>query len=221
MEVFFLAASVPLTKRYTQQANGSITADSYPHVVEFRSHQETIQSIEDLECAITKHAALGHCLLKGQLTKPLDFESRAGSTDPNTPTEFLVIDVDGLPNYTPEQVVEALDMKNVDYIVQYSSSQGVLPSKGLSCHIFVLLTHPIAPNQIKQWLIQKNLELFSQHITLTKSGVALHYPIDITACQNDKLIYIAPPICVPKTLDRFAKSRIITTLRENTQKKSA
>jgi hypothetical protein len=33
-------------------------------------------------------------------------------------------------------------------------------------------------------------------LTLTKTGNALRYGLDITTCQNDKLIYIAHPICV-------------------------
>lgn len=208
MKLYFLEARLPLTKRYVAKPDGTIDVDTYPHVLEFKSHEEVIDDIGDFLACLTKHANAGHCLLKGQLTKELNFESRAGSTDPNTPTEFIVIDVDGLPDHTPEQVLSKMGVSNVSYIVQYSSSQGVLPDKGLSCHIFVLLSKPTAPNQIKQWLIQQNLDHFEQYIRLTRSGVALHYPIDITACQNDKLIYIAPPICVPKTLDKFARARI-------------
>jgi hypothetical protein len=207
VEVYFLEAAVPLTKRYSL-VKGVIEAESYPHVVEFRSHKHTITTLAAFERELMHHASRGHCLLKGQLTKELNFESRAGSTDPNTPTEFLVIDVDGLPDHTPNDVMQKLGMSHVSYIVQYSSSQGVLPKKGLSCHIFVLLTKPASPSQIKQWLIQKNLEQFHPHIGLTRSGVALHYPVDITACQNDKLIYIAPPICTPPEVDQFNGSRI-------------
>lgn len=212
MEVYFLEATQPLTKRYTQTASG-ISVDSYPHVVEFKSHKHIVSRLVDFERELSAHAALGHCLLKGKLTKQLQFESRAGSTDPNAPTEFLVIDVDGLPDHHPDEVMVKMGMANLSYIVQYSSSQGVLPKKGLSCHIFVLLTKPTSPNQIKQWLIQKNLEQFSEYLSLTRSGVALHYPIDITACQNDKLIYIAPPICTPPNLDQFNAPRIQLVLK--------
>jgi Family of unknown function (DUF5906) len=208
MDVYFLEATVPLTKRYTQRQNGEVEAESYPHVADFKSHKHQISVIERFERELTAHAALGHCLLKGQLTKELNFESRAGSTNPNTPTEFLVIDVDGAGKTTPDVILSNLGIQDVSYVVQYSSSQGVIEKKGLSCHIFVLLDRPIVPSIIKQWLIKKNIESFRDLITLTRSGVALHYPIDITACQNDKLIYITPPICTPASLDKFNRPRI-------------
>jgi hypothetical protein len=208
VDIYFLEANQPLTKHYTRKQNGSIEAESYPHVLDFKSHKHSYSSLLRFETDLTAHAARGHCLLKGQLTKQLEFESRAGSTDPNTPTEFIVIDVDGLVSFNPAGVLQALGITNVSYVVQYSSSQGVIPNKGLSCHIFLFLDRPIAPSVIKQWLIQKNLESFNTHLTLTRSGSALHYPIDITACQNDKLIYIAPPICTPSNLDQFPGKRI-------------
>jgi hypothetical protein len=210
MDVYFLEATVPLTKRYTQRQNGEVEAESYPHVADFKSHKHQVSSIARFETDLSHHAALGHCLLKGQLTKELNFESRAGSTNPNTPTEFLVIDVDGAHSIDAEGVMQELGMRDVSYIVQYSSSQGVLPDKGLSCHIIVMLTRSVVPSVIKQWLIKKNLEsaYFKTGLSLTRSGVALHYTIDITACQNDKLIYITPPICTPVSLDKFNQPRI-------------
>jgi hypothetical protein len=36
----------------------------------------------------------------------------------------------------------------------------------------------------------------SSQIGLSASGGALIYPLDVTTCQNDKLIYIAPPRCI-------------------------
>ena len=203
MEVYFLEAKEPLTKRFALKPDGkTIAVESYPHVTNFRSHVHAVENIEQFHALLLQHASKGHCLLKGQLTKLLTFESRAGSTDPYTPTEFIVLDVDGLPDHTPEDVLNKLNIpRNCDYIIQYSASQGVMPKKGLSCHIYIMLEEPRSPPQIKQWLIQQNLEKFDQYITLTASGIALHYPIDITACQNDKLIYIAPPICTPPSLD--------------------
>lgn len=207
MKVFFLEAGEPLTKQY-RLVNNELQTKSYPHVSEFKSHETEVNSIQELYEAIKWHAACGHCLLKGYLSHPLAFESRAGSTNPDTPTEFIVLDVDGLPDHTPEQVMDKLNLGQIPHVLQYSSSQGISPKKGLSCHIFFLLTKPTPPSQIKQWLIQKNLEVFQDHLSLTASGVALHYPIDITACQNDKLIYIAPPICTPPSLDTFTQPRI-------------
>jgi len=45
---------------------------------------------------------------------------------------------------------------------------------------------------LKQWLKNLNLTLLKTQ-DLARSGNSLLWPIDITTCQNDKLIYIAPP----------------------------
>lgn len=208
MNLVFLQAHQALTKLFVRAADGQIAVTPYPHAAQFKSHNHEVRTLQTFVRELTHHASRGHCLLKGQLKTPLDFTSRAGSTDPNTPTEYIVIDVDGLHDHTPDQILDKLGIKDVSYIIQYSASQGVLPSKGLSCHIFVLLSTPVQPEIIKRWLILKNLEQFADYIRLTRSGVALHYPIDITACQNDKLIFIAPPNCTPKELDQLKEERI-------------
>lgn len=207
MRINFLEARQALTKSFTLK-DGVIEVASYPHASEFRSHHYEAASLQGFYTHLTAQAAQGRCLLKGTLTKELNFESRAGSTDPFAPTAFLVLDVDGLLDYTVEQVMAKLGMGDVSYIVQYSSSQGVLPKKGLSCHIFVMLQRPIVPQALKQWLVKQNLDFFSDQITLTRSGCALHFPLDITACQNDKLIYIASPHCTPPDIDKFQGERI-------------
>jgi hypothetical protein len=208
MEVFFLGAKVALTKTFTRRMNGAIDADSYPHVMDFTSKSHSVSNPLAFQNVLLLHARLGDCLLKGTLTKPLVNQSRAGSTDPFTPTEYLVLDVDGLLDHTVDQLLTKLGLQDHTYIIQYSSSQGVLPKKGLSCHIFILLDRPVIPLVIKPWLVKQNLEHFAAQLTLTRSGCALHYPLDITACQNDKLIYIAPPICIPPSLDQFDRPRI-------------
>jgi Family of unknown function (DUF5906) len=208
MQVFFLGAKVALTKTFTRRQDGSVEADSYPHVLDFKSAAHTVSTLSDFHNVLLRHARTGDCLLKGTLSKQLNFESRAGSTDPFTPTEFLVLDIDGLLDHTVDQFLKKLHLHDVSYIIQYSASSGVLPKKGLSCHIFILLDRPILPLVIKQWLVRQNLDHFAAQLTLTRSGCALHYPLDITACQNDKLIYIAPPICIPPALDQFKGARI-------------
>lgn len=207
MRINFLEARQALTKSFTQK-DGVIEVSSYPHASEFKSHHYAVTTLEGFYAHLVARAATGHCLLKGELSKELNFESRAGSTDPFTPTQYLVIDVDGLVDFTPDLLMEKLGMADVSYIIQYSSSQGVLPKKGLSCHIFVMLQRPAVPQALKQWLIKCNLDICANQLTLTRSGCALHYPLDITACQNDKLIYIAPPKCEPPDIDRFEGARI-------------
>lgn len=217
MQVNFLQARQALTKEFVRLPDGTIDVEPYPHVNEFKSHTHEVVDLPAFYNLLIDHASKGHCLLKGTLIKPLNWESRAGSTDPNVPTEYMVLDVDGLPDHTVEKVMAKMNMHQIDYIVQYSSSQGVLPNKGLSCHIFVQLDRLVTPYNIKQWLIERNLKDFNEYLRLTASGVALHYPIDVTACQNDKLIYIAPPKCTPPELDQFKAPRIQLVMKGTPQ----
>ncbi len=123
----FIEASrgTPLTKTFNLDQGGNIVKDSYPMVKNVTTHAEVIETIEDLFEAITNHSALGHCLLKGQLDQPLINESRAGHTDPEIPTEWMVLDNDYLPDLKPHELMELLGFGDVDYILQYSSSAGI------------------------------------------------------------------------------------------------
>jgi hypothetical protein len=206
MKITFLSASVPLTKSYTKHADGTIEKTSYPNVWEVTSHEALINDLSSFKDAIEKHAVLGNCLLKGNVLRPLTKESRKDSTDRNATTDWLCLDIDGIsPTYTVDPayppmavtvdvVMEALGLKDVSYIVQWSGSMGI-GGNTLRCHIFIMLTKPISAPLVKQWLIQKNHEvsLLRDHQALTKTSNSLTWGLDITACQADKLIYIAPP----------------------------
>lgn len=205
MNIVFLEASVPLTKSYTKAAGGGITKTPYPFVWEFTSHTEPCSNLQQLEALLKKHAALGHCALKGSIARDLVKESRAGSTDTNSTTEWIVLDLDGLPEtvdvatkstpLTIDLFLEEMGLKDYSYIVQYSASHGIADKK-MRAHIFLMLDKPYAAPLIKQWLIQKNHEvpLLNGSMELTKTGNSISWPLDVSACQNDKLIYIAPPV---------------------------
>ncbi len=186
---------MPLTKTYTQRPGGLIK-EPYPFVWEFTSHEEKVTNLHQFEAALKKHAALGHCLLKGSLARPLVRESRAGSTSTNDVTDFVVLDLDGLDMPTIEDVMTVMGLDNVSYISQWSASYGVGGSKLLKAHIFMLLDRGHPAPLLKQWLIQKNHQVpeLEKCMGLTKTGNSISWPLDISACQNDKLIYIAPPI---------------------------
>lgn len=218
MKLTFLGASVPLTKTYTKLPDGGIEKSSYPNVWEVTSHIEDCKDLPSFEQLLNKHAALGHCLLKGMITRPLVNESRKDSTDRNATTEFLCLDIDGIERLytyavtkydgvtgdpyeaqqtdivTPDTILQAMGLGDVSYILQWSGSQNIT-NNDLRCHIFVMLSKPVSAPLIKQWLIQKNHEVGILHAShkLTKTGNALSWGLDITACQADKLIYIAPP----------------------------
>ena len=214
----FLNADVPLTKTYEQLPDGTVKKSSYPNVWEVTSINEDAPDLAAMEKLIIKHALLGNCLLKGMVARPLIRESRKGSTDRNATTDWLCLDIDGIePTYshttaqvnamtgateeivhtqdvTIDAIMSALGLGDVSYIVQWSGSMNI-SGPTLRCHIFIMLTKAVSAPLIKQWLIQKNHEvpLLSHHLSLTKTGNALSWGLDITACQADKLIYIAPP----------------------------
>lgn len=218
MKLTFLSSNVPLTKSYTKLPDGTIEKSSYPNVWEVSSHEENVIDLSGFEKALNKHAALGNCLLKGNVMRPLVKESRKDSTDRNATTEFLCLDIDGIEptftttisrphpvtgqmeevsstiNVTVDIILEALGLKDISYIVQWSGSMGI-GGNTLRCHIFIMLTKAVSAPLIKQWLIQKNHEvaILREHHALTKTGNSLTWGLDITACQSDKLIYITPP----------------------------
>ena len=196
MQLHFLSSNKPLTKGFTKQKNGSFSKQSFLHAYHVTSHEAEVGNLIEFADALRVHARKGHCLVKGHLNRALINESRAGSTDAFAPTRWLCLDVDGLEDTTPDELMLALGMGNISYIVQWSSSHQIT-STDLRCHLFVALDRPIAAPIIKQWLIQQNLsvELLNKNIKLSPSGMHLSWPLDVTACQNDKLIYIAPPEC--------------------------
>lgn len=210
MNIIFLEASVPLTKTYTKATHGGVTKTPYPFVWEFTSHDEQCKSLSELEHLLKKHSALGHCALKGMTSRPLVKESRAGSTDTNSTTEWIVLDLDGLPEtidlttpsgnsqstpLTIDLFLREMGLEDVSYIVQWSASYGI-ENQRLRAHVFMLLDKAYSAPLLKQWLIQKNHEVPLLHgsMGLTKTGNSISWPLDISACQNDKLIYIAPPM---------------------------
>lgn len=220
MKIVFLEAAIPLTKTYSKAADGSIEKTSYPNVLNFTSHVEDCTTLQHMETLMRKHAALGHTMLKGQLAKPLKNESRKGSTDSSGQTEYIVLDIDGLPGVTSvDAVLKDLGLDNVSYILQYSASYHI-ENKNLRAHIFMQLTKPMSAPLVKQWLMDLNhrVPLLSNAMQLTKTGNSITWPLDVTACQNDKLIYIAPPLLKGGIKDPMGKKpRIVFVQKAKTK----
>ncbi len=219
MKITFLEASQPLTKKFEKRPDGSYIKDSYPFARLFTSHEENPKNLSAFAECLKQHAIDKHCLLKGNVSKPLVNESRSGSTDPLVDTEWVIFDVDGMANITSakEFIIKVLpeEFQDVSYIIQRSASAGI-SSDGFRAHIFFLLSRPYSVAQIKIWLQYRNLteaDLATQ-LSLSKNAITLRYPLDITVNQNDKLIYIAPPTCVGFT-DPFDDERIELVSREN------
>ena len=203
--LYSLAAQEALTKSLTLDTSGNVVKGNYPAVKNFTSHTRTIDSLTDFYNAIVETARQGHCLIKGTLHRDLDNESRAGATETDDTTHWLCLDLDGLTGFT--SVADFMDshpeLHDISYIVQYSASSGLPNAKGLRAHIFVMLSHEYHASYLKGWLIRMNVfgDLFGgkimQQLSLNRTQSVMRYPIDITVCQNDKLIYVAPPIISP------------------------
>ncbi len=210
MKITFLAAEVPLTKTFNLE-NGEIVKVGHPKIVDYTSYQHDVKSLAQFLAHLTDHSSKGHCLLKGNVTRALTNESRAGTTNPNEPTSWMCLDLDGLVHInTVEQFMASVGLGDVSYIVQYSASMGVLPGKGLSAHVFVQLDREYLPDILKLWLKGKNFNVpgLESNLSLTRTGNALRWALDVTTCQADKLIYIAPPLLGAGVEDKFEGARI-------------
>lgn len=206
--LYFLSSYVNMTKSYTLSAQGEIQKTPYPMTSAFTSHSVQCSTIKEFHATLVEHSTKGHCLIKGALNKALVKESRAGSTTTNAPTWWVCLDLDGAPHKTPTEFMASIPaFKDVSYIVQYSASYGLQGNTKLSCHIFMLLSSPVTATSLKTWLMGLNLQNSEVRtaITLTRTAAALHWPIDITVCQNDKLIYIAPPNIIDKNITSILK----------------
>ncbi len=190
----FLTAGRQLTKTY--YADGKV--EPYPLVRDFSSFVVSYNTIEELKEALELTASSGACMLKGSLAKEIDNEPRVGLTDPNENTELLILDYDSDGGFAsiPELLSEVDPiLVDTDYIFQHSASSGITGKSGIRGHVFILLSAPVSPNVLKQWLKKINLTSakFKNRIKLSRNAVALCYGLDITINQNDKLVYIAPP----------------------------
>lgn len=223
----FLESDRPLTKKYTKHPDGSITKESFLNAYEVTTHQAQCSSLKDFYVELRTQANKGRCLLKGNTSRPLVKESRAGSTDADAPTDWVCLDFDGLDTeLSVDKLLEEIGLGGVSYVLQWSSSQSII-DKTLRCHVFFFLDRPYPAPVLKQWLVQLNHrnEVLRRNQKLTKTNLAISWPLDITACQNDKLIYITPPQLVgvmnplgrrpryeliPHTLERLSLGTINT-----------
>jgi len=216
MKATFLSANAPLTKTFTLE-DGELKKIGHPSIIEVTSWQHDFETLQDLHDMLVAHAELGHCFLKGNVTRRLIEETRAGSTDPNEVTRVLLLDLDGLKTVpSVDALLAQLGLHDVDHIVQYSSSMGIVPDKGLSAHVFMLLDKPWYPSMLKQWLIHVNLSNpnLRANISLSRTNNALRWALDVGTCQNDKLIYVAPPITGKGVVDTFEGPRIVLVERQ-------
>jgi hypothetical protein len=198
MNIYFLEAKVPLTKTFRPDG----TSDQYPLISKFTSTEVSVETIEQFYDALVEHSQKGHCLLKGALSRPLVNESRAGSTDPDAPTMWVCIDVDGLTAYKDlDTWIAATPLANVSHIVNWSASSGL--KTGVRAHVVALLSQFQSPQTLKAWLKSLNLNdaAISGQLGLTRAKATIKWIIDPTVAQSDKLIYTTAPTLVPPLAD--------------------
>jgi Family of unknown function (DUF5906) len=204
MQLTFLEARVPLTKKFTAS-----TKEPYPNAFEFKSHRYSVRNLAHFADLVEDHAKHGHCLLKGMVDRDLNWESRAHRTNPHALMLWACLDIDGIKSVPDiDTFMHRMGMSDVSYVLQWSASYGVYGSYDLRAHVFIQFLTPVAPTAAKMWLKQVNLQAFQSDLQLTKTQVSLRWGLDITTCQNDKLIFIAPPSCNPPSLDQFTGDRI-------------
>ena len=189
--ISFLSANQALTKTFFPDGSKS----SYPLVKCFTSYDEEINDIAEFYKAIKAHALKGNCLIKGRLARPLVNEERRGATRTDDLTEWVCLDFDRYECPDIDAALVAMGLGNTSYILQYSASHGTAGNEGTqSCHVFMLLDAPLPAPHLKAWLMALNLDYLRDDIRLSRSKTVLSWPLDITTCQNDKLLYISPPV---------------------------
>ena len=208
-KIFFLEAAVPLTKRFFVDASGKIDKDAYPLVGSFTSHEVTVSNIKELHSAIKSYASIGCCLVKGELSRPLNKESRRGTTNTDGKTKWICLDFDRHECADIDGELVRMGLADISYVIQYSASHGIAGTEGTqSAHVFMLLDHEMPAPDLKAWLMDLNFKFLRNNLELSRAKTVLRYPLDITTCQNDKLLYIAPPIFTKPLTDPLGRNRI-------------
>lgn len=197
IDTLYASDSTPLAKCFELSPTGSLNKDPYPHVRRFTSNRVNVPTMASLYTALKDTARIGGCVLKGLLEHPITNEPRAGLTSSTASTDWILLDLDKVQGFN--STTEFLDLifprQSFDHIVQQSASSFVTQSPNtLNCHIFIALKDPVTPQFLKDWLKHINLTRLNHLLSLSPTGLTMRWPLDITTCQNDKLIYVAPPI---------------------------
>jgi len=198
MQLTFLQAAVPLTKKYTKKPNGEVESGSYPGVTNFTSHVEDVTTCTEFAEKLIAHAAEGRCLLTNSLRRPIVDESRAKLSDKDEPRKWIMMDIDGFDVPDVETFVKTVlpsPFHSVSYVVQHSPSSGIKP--GVRVHIFFMLDTEVSTRMVSTWLKWQNLatQQLRDQITLSNSEYALSLKLDWVANNNGRIVYITAPEC--------------------------
>jgi hypothetical protein len=198
VQLTFLQAAVPLTKKYTKRTDGGYDKTSYPNISKVTSHVEEVTTPEMFAATLRKHGELGNCLHTGSVHTPLKDESRRGAHDKDEKRAWIVLDLDGIEYASVEEFILELPdaFHEVSYVAQHSPSSGLKP--GLNMHVFFMLDKAesaiVASDTLRHLnFVTKSLR---NKVTLTTSKKILSLPLDWIANKNGRVVYITSPECV-------------------------
>jgi hypothetical protein len=218
-KIVYLDAGQPLRK--TIRPNDVIP---YPTLKNKTSHEDMVFDLPQWLASLKTQAAAGMCLYKGLLDRPLVNESRAGHTA-HGPTRWVMIDIDGLPGPVNAAPLNAADLlaqaqhvlaampdvfRNTSCIAHASSKNGMRGDQ-IALHLFFVLDEAMPVTALKSYLTFLNFDMpvFKDALSLTTTGWALKYKLDICVADNAREIFIAPAAFVgvddpfPNPDDRF------------------
>ena len=197
MQLTFLQAAVPLTKKYTKRTDGGYDKTSYPNISRVTSHVEEITTVDDFAAALRTHGEKGHCLHTGSVRVPLVEESRKGAHDKDEKRSWIMLDLDGIDYASVEEFINELpdSFHDVSYVAQHSPSSGLKP--GLNMHLFFLLDREENMQVASDTLRHLNFVTASlrDKVTLSTSNKILSLPLDWIANKNGRVVYISAPEC--------------------------
>jgi hypothetical protein len=138
-------------------------------------------------------------MLKGVLSRPINNEPRAGLTSSIELTQIFCLDYDAADVVgSVDELLYAIHpaLVETDHIIQWSASAGFSKKTSLRCHVFFILDRAVSPDLLKNWVLDKNYRVpeLRQQLSLSANGMSLRHPLDQTVNQNDKLIFITPPV---------------------------
>lgn len=199
---FLLAGNGQPMARTWRMVDGQLVekdSDRFPALAKnVTSVTVPVTGINDFYACVLEVANAGGALLKGDLMRPVQNESRRGLTVKHLPTWWLHLDYDREDGFdSREDFLAALDpaLADVSYIYKHSASAGVKCEPGLRGHYFILLTEPVSDKAIALWLKKLNLTVpeLKRRVQLSANGMALKFPLDVSTNENSKLHLIAPP----------------------------
>jgi len=199
----------PLAKIFTKEG-----VTPYPLAKSLNSiehtYDNTIDGLKELYTALTAHAANGHALLKGSLSRPLENESRRGLWDGQKTTTWLVIDIDkvsfeflGCPPTADLEEIERCIVQKLPIAFQHSSriahasSSFKLSDTTTSLHLFYMLDTVYNTEVLKDYITNLHFSApFDATVKLSSSAQSLLWTVDPAIVDNTRIVYIADPLFI-------------------------